>query len=199
MSAKEGKEGKTGAPTAPAAPAAPPHEAVVDVHEDFYNFEDDLTDTVEAWAAALAPADRDSFVDARGDADGTQHPLAHTALHRQYQDLFERILTEHLEARGFTVQQFYRACAAQEEALQRKRKKGGSSFAAVVFAASDFDFFCEMMADVAKGNGVVYCPPLVSGDDDDDSSSSDTGDGGGAGAENVYAHEINSLVGASRK
>ena len=131
-------------------------DAVVTLLEDFFYFEDPLTERVEEWAENVNKEILSSF-----DNKVDEHPLSHTVLHSEYKDLFEDILSEFLQERGHTPEDFYRAAAAQEEAIAGKRRNG-DTFASVVMAASDFDSFCEMMNDVRLGRGVAFCPPLMS-------------------------------------
>ena len=118
----------------PAGSIANPEDGVVTMLEDFFYFEDPLTERVEEWAKSQDRTLLDSF-------GQEEHSLAHTALHNEYKELFETILTEFLDQQGFSVQQFYQAAAAEEEAMAGKRSKG-DTFSAVVMAASDFDQFC---------------------------------------------------------
>ena len=121
----------------PAGSIANPEDGVLVMLEDFYYFEDPLTDRVEEWANQQDRAVLESF-------GQEEHSLVQTALHEEYKALFETILTEFLQSQGFTVQQFYQAAAQEEESMQGKRKNG-DTFSAVVMAASDFDEFCEMV------------------------------------------------------
>ena len=137
----------------PAGSISNPDDGVLACLEDFFYFEDPLTERVEDWANNQDKELLDTFAN-------EEHSLAHTALHNDYKELFETILTEFLQQQGFTVEQFYHAAAEEEEEMAGKRRQG-DTFSAVVMAASDFDQFCEMMNDVRQGRGVAFCPPLM--------------------------------------
>ena len=122
----------------PAGSIANPEDGVLVMLEDFYYFEDPLTERVEEWANQQDRAVLDSF-------GQEEHSLIQTTLHDEYKALFETILTEFLQSQGFTVQQFYQAAAQEEESMQGKRKNG-DTFSAVVMAASSFDEFCDMVS-----------------------------------------------------
>lgn len=71
----------------PAGSISTPEDGVVAMLEDFYYFEDPLTDRVEAWAKAQPRDILDSFAN-------EEHDLGQTRLHSEYMELFEAILTE---------------------------------------------------------------------------------------------------------
>jgi hypothetical protein len=144
-------------------------DAVVTLLEDFFYFEDPLTERVEDWAEHVSKDLLETF-----DSKIDEHPLSHTVLHGEYKDLFEDILSEFLLERGHTPEDFYLAAAAQEEAIAGKRRNG-DTFASVVMAASDFDSFCEMMNDVRQGRGVAFCPPLMSASEEEEDDDEERG------------------------
>ena len=82
-------------------------DAVVTLLEDFFYFEDPLTERVEEWADKVSKEILSSF-----DNKIDEHPLSHTVLHSEYKDLFEDILSEFLLERGHTPEDFYRAALA---------------------------------------------------------------------------------------
>mgnify|MGYP003950622683 CR=1 FL=1 len=183
MAAKSGGGGKNaergeataaggGEESFPAGSISAPEDGVVAMLEDFYYFEDPLTDRVEAWATAQPRAVLDSFA-------REEHDLVQTRLHAEYTALFERVLTEYLEKRGFTARQFYEAAAQQEEAsiAAGRRRRPGDTFSSVITAASDFDEFCVMMNMVRQGHGVAFCPPLMSASEGE-SSEGESSEGG---------------------
>ena len=160
MSSKSSKEQDNDDSSFPAGSISNPEDGVVSMLEDFFYFEDPLTERVEQWATNQPRAVLDSF-------SNEEHQLTHTQLHVEYQELFEHILTEYLEEQGFSSQQFYAAATQEEESITGKRRKG-DTFSAVVMAASDFDAFCEMMNDVRQGHGVAFCPPLMSASENEE-------------------------------
>jgi hypothetical protein len=152
----------------PAGSISNPEDGVVAMLEDFFYFEDPLTERVENWAKNQPLEILKSFA-------LDEHTLEHTSLHNEYKQLFEGILTEYLEQQGFSVQEFYLAAAKEEETMKGKRRKG-DTFSAILLAASDFDEFCDMMNMVRQGHGVAFCPPLVEwseGDDDQEEEHND--------------------------
>lgn len=153
--------------------------------EEFFYFEDELTDCIEAWASTKCK----SFTPL---SNGQEHPLSHQELFLEYQssrnlftfnninicyyyllfhflkylliDLFVEKMSTFLTKEGCSIQDFF--LEVQKELGSRLDKE--ATFASVLLSAIDFSFFCDMMQSVREGSGVIFCPPLVPVMDDDD-------------------------------
>lgn len=116
--------------------------------EEFFYFDDDLCDKIEEWARDRC----DSF-----DQQIEEHPIYHQELFEEFCTLFESIMERFLTLNGLTTMEFYQSI--RNEMAQRNPNE---TFSSVLLSSIDFAVFCQMMADVKAGRGVVFCPPLVS-------------------------------------
>ena len=126
--------------------------------EDYFYFEDDLCETIERWAQKHC----DTFPSAQ--SEGIEQPLEHMQLFNEYTQLFESLVESFLQTEGISLCDFYGAVRNEYETAQLVRKES-STFTSILLASLEFSTFCEMIHSVKKGNGVIFCPPLV--DDDE--------------------------------
>jgi hypothetical protein len=80
----------------------------------------------------------------------------HTALHGEFQKIFETHLEEFVAGQGLSVDDFFRIV----ETDKRSEFKSGSTFAYVVNAAMSFQNFTMLMLDARKGEFAWGMPPL---------------------------------------
>ena len=118
--------------------------------EEFFYFEDDLSEKIETWAS-----ERCSLF---ASVDG-EHPLSHQMLFQEYCELFEALMEGFITNEGISTTDFYSAVRAQ-----MKQRNASETFSSVLLGCIDFECFCQLMIDVKLGRGVVFCPPLVSSD-----------------------------------
>lgn len=88
-----------------------------------------------------------------GPASGSEHDLAHTALHEEFKALYEQHLERYIAAQGVTVAGFYAQIRASEEV------SGGQGSAALVgqilLATFDFEVFRVMMREAAQSGSAA--------------------------------------------
>jgi hypothetical protein len=136
--------------------------------EQFFYYEDDLTDKISEWARDHC----DSFVDQ--DSHLSEHPQQHMILFQEYCGIFERMLTGFLQINDINSIDFYTVIKREHESAAVGRfTSAQSSLASSLLAATDFHGFCDMMHDVQKGQDVVFCPPLVAMNDDNEDMGGD--------------------------
>ena len=143
-----------------------PSNVISDVEEYFY-FEDELTDIISSWAEKNCT----SFDEK--DPRSVEQPLLHTQLYNEFLGLFEKLLEGFLESKSITIVEFYKHMKSEENlALREKGKLSiSATFGSVLLSTTDFFIFCEMMHGVKMGQGVVFCPPLIEADASDYDSS----------------------------
>ena len=80
------------------------------------------------------------------DPDVDEHTHDQAALHRDYRDLFERVLANHLEARlGLGPADFFAALEGDLEGADASRSANARAFLDVVRKADDYATFSESM------------------------------------------------------
>jgi len=132
--------------------------SIIDRAENFFYFEDDLCDNIEKWASLHCNTFKSS------NSEGREQPLLHMELYKQYVQLFEKLVEAFLANERISLEEFYSTVREEYEAAQKVHKEN-STFTSILLGSLDFSFFCEMMHSVNTGQGVVFCPPLVSEDE----------------------------------
>lgn len=85
------------------------------------------------------------------DPDVDEHSHAHHALHRRYQELYERALERHLKTQlGATPQQLYAALERDATHDDAERRNTARAFLAVVAKADDYGLFAASMREATK-------------------------------------------------
>ena len=131
---------------------------IIDRAENFFYFEDDLCENIEKWASQHCATFTSS------NSENQEQPLQHMVLYEKYVKIFETLVESFLAKENISLEEFYTTVREEYEAARNVHKEN-STFTSMLLGSLEFSFFCELMHSVNSGQGVVFCPPLVSDDE----------------------------------
>jgi len=135
---------------------------ILDKVEEFFYFDDSLSETIEAWCQSRCESFQFNEVERV-----LEHKLEHTALFNEFCEIFTNLIEGFLTNEGIQAVAFYAEIRKQLDRCKSMKEKK-STFANLVLSSIDFNNFCVMMNDVRSGRGFCFCPPLIELDDDTD-------------------------------
>jgi len=135
---------------------------ILDKVEDFFYFDDSLSETIEAWCQSRCESFQFNEIERV-----VEHRLEHTSLFNEFCAIFTSLIEGFLTNEGIQPVEFYAEIRKQLDRC-KSMKERKSTFANLVLSSIDFSNFCAMMNDVRDGRGFCFCPPLIELDDDAD-------------------------------
>ena len=144
---------------------------IVDAVEQFFYEDEDFAGLFETFAKKHAH---------RIDLKNEEFKLEYTDIYNEFQELFEKTLSEFITSRGSTVKEFY---LLLRDAFEEDEEGERAIFAQIMTATTDFDVFMQLMRDTAEEMPQEAREAKTAAADSEYSSKMDDGGGGGGGGD----------------